>query len=246
MAAKEATLTERVHTSYKQLTSAATNLNIASDELSRAVSALETALQKLNLGISAWTEITNGGDDDTSWWSRDIGYTELKHSWRIALRSCSGNYSYPDHDSETVWHFSQAPRWMQDEAVSKIPDLIDKLTTRAAETTKKLKNRAEQAFQLTAVIEEVAKSEEDWRSKLQTSMREVGLMSTANILTEPEVDVALVNNELKIKVPKRYQGSVKAEDIRCALENLGHPDLRFRVAFVPDRKNTQPSAGERQ
>jgi hypothetical protein len=238
MAAKEASLTERVQVSYKQLSLAATNLNIASDELSRAISVLETALQKLNLGVSAWTKITSGEHDESGyWWSRDIGYTQISAEWVIALRSSSGDYHHDD-DSETVWPFSKAPRWMQDEAVAKIPDLIDKLTAQAEETRKKLRSRAEQTFQLAAVIDEVNKIEEDWRGKLQSAMGEAGMASSAEALAQPEVEVELVKNELKIKVPKRCQRNLGPEEIRSALEHLGHPDLRFKVVYVLDRKNT--------
>ena len=56
---------------------------------------------------------------------------------------------------------------MQNDAVAKIPDLIDKLTEQARETRDKLKSRAEQAVQLAALVEEVSMDESDWLTKLQ-------------------------------------------------------------------------------
>ncbi len=50
MPAKDESLTVRVSSAYKQLSSAATELNTVSDELGKFVSALDTALKKLNLG----------------------------------------------------------------------------------------------------------------------------------------------------------------------------------------------------
>jgi hypothetical protein len=242
MATKEASLAERVQSSYKQLVLAATNLNIASDELSTAISVLERALDKLNLGVSAWATIT-GGEEESVWWSRDIGYTQIVNQWVIAVRSCSGDYQCPDGDSETVWRFSLAPRWMQNEAVAKIPDLFDKLTAQARDTRNKLKNRAEQASQLAAIVEEVSKNEDDWFTKLRSAVSDVGLPSWVKALANADAEVFLVNNELKIKVPKRCQPNLTLEEIRGALKHLGHPDLRFKVIFVPDRKNTAEQSG---
>jgi uncharacterized protein YukE len=237
MAIKEATLIERVQTSYKQLTSAATNLNIASDELGKAISVLETALQKLNLGLSAWTKITGGDDDDSGmWWRRDIGYTQVGTEWVISVRSRSGDYGDPRCDSESVWRFNEAPRWMQVEAFAKIPDLIERLTEQADETRKKLKTRAEQAFQLAAVIEEVSKKEQDWQGKLQSAMVECGLQFSADAIGQPDTEVALVKNELKIKASKGYQLDLGSEEIKTALKHLGHPDLPFKVIFMKSPK----------
>jgi len=237
MGSKEASLTERVQTSYKQLFLAATNLNVASDELSRAISSLETAIRKLNLGVSAWTRITGGSNDESGyWWSRDIGYTQIGYDWGIALRSSSGNDQHGDDDNENIWPFVKAPRWMQDEAASKIPDLLDKLTAQAEETRKKLKSRAAQTLQLAAVIDEVSTIEENWHGKLQSAMSAVGLEPSAEALSQPDVQVILLDNELRIKAPKRCQPNLGSEEIRSALDHLGHPDLRFKITFVSDQK----------
>ena len=237
MADKDATLAERVQNSYKQLTLAAINLNIASDELSRAVSVLEKALCKLNLGLSAWTTITDGGDESGEyWWSRDVGYTQYNSEWVLALRSSSGYYAAPQEDSTTVWPFGMAPRWMQDEAVPKLPDLLDKLISQAEETRKKLKNRATQVQNLAAVIEEVSKREEDWLTKLQFAAIELGLPALAETLAQPEVAVDLMQHALLVKFPKRCKPNMCGEELRRALEHLGCPDLRFNLAIVPDKK----------
>lgn len=239
MAEKQASLIERVHTSYQQLSLAAINLNIASEELSRAIAVLETALQKQHLGISAWTRIS-GGDDEASgyWWSRDIGYTQVGDKWAIALRSVSGEYSVPDSESQTEWPFNEAPRWMQVEAVGKIPDLIDKLTTQAVETAKKLMSKSEQAYQFALVIGGVNDKEDDWRSKLCSAMGEVGLDLSAQAIAQPEVEITLVKNELKILAPKRSQKEFDRDAIKTALKHLGYPDLRFAITFFADAKKS--------
>lgn len=183
---------------------------------------------------------------NSNWWSRDIGYTQIGDKWWICLRRRTGDLTDDDLDSETVWRFSRAPSWMQNEAIAKIPDLLDTLTQQAQETRKKLKNRAEQAFQLTAIIEEVNKNEDDWLSKLQSALSNVGLLLSAEALAQPEVEVMLVNNnELKIKAPRRCKLHVAPEQVKRALTHLGYPDLRFSIALIPDRKNeAEQSANE--
>jgi len=242
MAIKEATLVERVELSYTQLFSAATSLNIASDELGKAISVLEAALRNLGLGLSAWTRITGGNHDESgTWWHRDIGYTQFNAEWMIALRSVSGDRSFPNEDSENLWRFGEAPRWMQIEAVAKVPDLIEKLTEQAEETRTKLKNRTAQTLQLAAVIEEVNKREQDWRGRLNSAMMEVGLAFSADAIAHPDTEVALIKNELKIKAPFEFQLELGSEEIKMALKQLGHPDLPFKVVFVK-RPRKSPEA----
>src|SRR5437867_2390533 len=98
MAAKQASQippAERVQTSYKQLSAAAANLNSVSDELNKVVGVVDTGLKKLNLGISAWVEVSGNdriGPDGCEWWSRDIGYTKVGDKWGIALRTAEGDH----------------------------------------------------------------------------------------------------------------------------------------------------------
>jgi hypothetical protein len=144
---------ERIQTSYKQLTLAATHLNAASDELGQAIAILDVALQRLNIGVSAWVRLSGDEDpQDGNWWHRDVGYTKARSKWGIALRDCEGNYTFPDHDREEVWPFNEAPRWMRIEAVNKMPDLLDALLKETEETTKKIKKKTVTAQQLAVAI----------------------------------------------------------------------------------------------
>src|SRR6266852_2109512 len=86
----QVTPTKRVQDSYKQLSLAAVSLNNASDELGRAISALDAALKKLNLGVSAWVTLSSNDGVQTGqdwWWKREFGYTKVRDKWGIALRT---------------------------------------------------------------------------------------------------------------------------------------------------------------
>jgi hypothetical protein len=146
---------EKIGTKYKQLSHAAIDLNTASDELGKPIQIWEAALKKLNLGVSAWVEISHGRHEEI-WWDRGVGYTKLRDRWRIALRERDGNSYAPQEDSEEVWVFNDAPRWMRIEAVGKLPDLLDALLKRAEETTKTIRAKIEQANELAKAISRVA------------------------------------------------------------------------------------------
>ncbi len=146
---------DRVQTSYKQLSIVAIDLNAASDDLVQAVSVFDAALQRLNLGISAWVVLSGNNEEDGEWWNRNIGYAKIGDSWGVTLKTASGNYNYPDRDSEEKWLFKDAPRWMRIEGVGKIPDLLEALLKQAEDTTKKLKNKTEETLALAAAMSKV-------------------------------------------------------------------------------------------
>jgi hypothetical protein len=156
---------DRVQTSYKQLTVASTSLNSASDGLGEAMSVLDAALKKLNLGISAWVTVSGNDDEVGDWWSREIGYTKVGDKWGIALKTASGNYSSPDRDSVEKWLFDDAPRWMRIEAVGKIPDLLEALLRQAKDTTKKIKDKTEEVFALAVAMSKVLDEDQPARQK---------------------------------------------------------------------------------
>jgi hypothetical protein len=147
--------TETVQKLYQSLSHAATDLNAASDELAKPIRVYEGALKKLNLGLSAWVDISSG-DQDALWWDRSVGYTKFKDGWAIALRTRKGDYRYPEGDSEELWPFIDAPRWMRIEAVNKLPDLLEALLKQAEETTKKIKAKIAQASEIAEAISKVA------------------------------------------------------------------------------------------
>ena len=148
-------LAERVETSYKRLSLAAASLNIASDELGQVIGVLDKALKKLNLGLSAWVELSGSEscpDDPYRWWGRYIGYGKVGDKWGVALRTLEGDHRDPDHDSEEAWLFNDAPRWMRVEAIGKIPELLERLVQQTEQTTKTIKKKTEQAHELAQAI----------------------------------------------------------------------------------------------
>lgn len=142
----------RAQSAYRQLSNIAIGLNSASDELGKTIAELDVVLRDLNLGITSWVPFAGNTDADGSFWSRNIGYARIGSQWGIALQEDSGNESFEGSYREEVWLFNNAPRWMRVEAIGKIPELLEKLSQQAKETTDKIKKKTEEAKLLAAAI----------------------------------------------------------------------------------------------
>ncbi len=125
---------------------------------------------------------------------------------------------------------------MRIEAVSKIPDLLDRLTKQAEDATAKIRSRTDQASELAKVIGQVSVREDDWRAKLQSAMQETGLTFSADAIGR--ADVSLINGELKIKAPKSFQLDLGREEVTRALRHLSHPELPFQITFYQPSPNS--------
>jgi hypothetical protein len=151
-------LIERVANSIQQLSAAAQDLNTVSGELGKAITAIDTVLQALNIGIPTWTRIAGGDDlpDETGFWRRELGYAKIGSRWGIALQEISGDYNYPERYSCESWHFSDAPRWLRIEGAGKIPELIDELIKKTRETTQEIKTKTVEVNELATAIAQAA------------------------------------------------------------------------------------------
>jgi hypothetical protein len=152
---------ERIASSFKQLTISSNDRRLASDELCKAIEKLDIALNKAAPGVSAWHKIAGREDEDRNFWSRDIGYCNVGNNWGIALRKTSGNHNVGIYE-EQVWLFKDAPPWMCTESVGKIPDLFDELIKRTDDTTKKLRARATEAEELAKGVVAATDEGEGW------------------------------------------------------------------------------------
>jgi hypothetical protein len=156
MPSKEESLTVRVSSAYKQLTTAAGELNLVSDELGKFVGALDAAIKKLNLGIATWIRLDSREDGSGNYTKRDLGYAKIGGRWGIALRTMTGNHNTPDISNVEEWLFNDAPRSLRIESVEKLPDLFDGLIKEAETATAQIKARTSQAQHLAHILTEIA------------------------------------------------------------------------------------------
>jgi hypothetical protein len=152
MTSNEAFSPEKAQSAYRDLSVAAKNLNQVSDELGKTILVLDAALQKLNLGVSAWVRIAGEDDGNGNYWGRDIGYAKVGGEWGIALRTLRGNYNWEEDEAEEKWLFNDGPRWLRADAIEHIPALLEKLTKQADDTAKRIQKKTEEAKQLAAAV----------------------------------------------------------------------------------------------
>jgi hypothetical protein len=137
----------------KRLEAAAATLNTVSDELGASVTAVETALKRLNLGVPAWYKFAGDLDSDTAYyWKHEIGYAKVGGQWGIALRTDEGFADDPSSQSEERWPFDDAPRALRLEAIDHVPALLDELIKEAASTAEKIKAKVAPAERVAAAI----------------------------------------------------------------------------------------------
>jgi hypothetical protein len=148
---------EKVQASYRQLATAATNLNAVSDALGTVVAELDSALKKLNLGIPSWVSFLGNPSDGPDYNYYQVGYDKVGGKWGIAVRRVWGNDFAPEREASEEWTFNDAPRWLRINAIDKIPDLIAELTKKTNETTIQLGNKLPKAKELATAITAVAK-----------------------------------------------------------------------------------------
>ena len=154
----EPSLTDRVTRFYKQLSVTAVDLNAASDELGKSITALDAALRKLNLGVSTWVRVVGHEGQHGNFWVHKLGYAKVASRWGIALRTVQGNYGDPEGAEAEEWLFNDAPRALRIEAVDKIPDLLEQLIKEASSTSQKIKEKTVHAQELAMAIMRAASS----------------------------------------------------------------------------------------
>lgn len=146
---------ERIAQSFKDLATSSAQLNAASDEFSRAITPIDAALKKLNVGLTVWHKYVGNRDQNGDYWGRRIGYAKISGKWGLALSTVAGNMMDDDESAEE-WLFNDAPRWIRLEAIDHVPALLDSLVEHVTEAATELKKKTAHARELSAMITAVA------------------------------------------------------------------------------------------
>ena len=163
-------LSERVNELLPSLAATAANLNDASKKLSELIERIDDALQRLNLGVSAWVTVQCGDDVDDSAvysWSEQLGYNRIGRKWGLTLRRIEGYEGTLESIEEEKWPFNDAPRSLRIMAVPKIPELIKKLDREAQEMVEQVSASINSAAPLVEAIEISAHPQRPIKKKLR-------------------------------------------------------------------------------
>jgi hypothetical protein len=146
-------VTDRVKKSFSALSSVASALNVSSDKLSNNITALETELKKLSLGVSSSVIFDDRSPDGSPKYDFDkLLYSKTNGKWGFAIESMSGDERADTCDSYEVWPFNEAPRGKRVKAVKLIPDLLDKLAKDAGAMVADVDAQAGAVAEITAAI----------------------------------------------------------------------------------------------
>ena len=147
----ETRLRDRVSTAFQTLAASAPELNAVSDELAQPIRTIDAALQRLNLGVSAWVEFAVQRFGDGEFMSaRSVGYAKVSGTWGIAIRWTGTD---PDgNPASEEWRFNDAPRLYRLDALEKLPELLEELAKTASKTAEQLKSKVGKTKQIATTI----------------------------------------------------------------------------------------------
>lgn len=151
----------KLQTDFQALSKIASELNTASDGLTRTVAILDEALKKLNVGLTVWVTFRSRfeSDDEPLRYDLDkIGYCKVNGTWGLAIQHIWGDEGMPDpwEGSEGPWLFNDASRELRLHSVDKIPAVIAELAKEASDTTKRIQEKTKEVLQLAEAITQVA------------------------------------------------------------------------------------------
>lgn len=104
-----------------ELAEAAQQLNDARDDLNESIAKLDKVLQKLNLGVRAWSSVFENQELTIA-----VGYDRVANGWGIIIAKT-------DTHTHSEWRFAHAPRELRMMVIDHIPALLGVLERKAQE-----------------------------------------------------------------------------------------------------------------
>lgn len=153
---------------FQSLSNLATSLNKASDELTKAVSILDEALKKLNIGLTVWVDFASRAVEATEFDVDEIGYCKVNGKWGISIQRVWGDNQRDTYGGEGPWLFNDAPRELRLKSVDKIPEMIEALSKEAFSTTRKIQEKTTEVTELAKVVEQIASEQEGVLGNIRT------------------------------------------------------------------------------
>ena len=140
--------------SFAQLSSAADSLNQASDELSETINSLDSAILRLNIGLTEWVQVVLFQDPgDPTYELVQLGWTKNGGHWGINIRKLVGDErDAEDGEVRDIWAFNDAPRDLRLQAVEKLPELLDRLGKSEKRTAESVNKKAAETRALIAAM----------------------------------------------------------------------------------------------
>jgi uncharacterized phage infection (PIP) family protein YhgE len=153
-------MSNNVQTSMARLTSLSQVLNNASDQLSQNIGEIESALNQLNWGVSAWVhddpltveEVTGTGPDGNHRQVHrleELGYANSGGTWGIVVASGTEE-SWPEDVKITF--LRDAPLEVKIRAMERIPKLLDEVAEGLNKITQQATQKAAEAKEIASAL----------------------------------------------------------------------------------------------
>jgi len=149
----------KVEASLKQLSLLSKSLNEASDELSKQISAIESAVNQFKLGIWAWVREPILTESELSDPDAEGKRFELNYHYQLGYGKHNGkwgllvSYFWEANDEDTKIEFLRdTSREIRINAIDKIPDLLDILAKDMSRLTQETSKKASEAKELAAAL----------------------------------------------------------------------------------------------
>ena len=163
-------LSERVNKLLPSLAATAVNLNEASKKLSAVIERIDDAIQRLNLGVTAWVTVQAGNENKGLYfWVEELGYSRNARKWGLTLTRRAGFEGagvLDELNEDENWPFNDAPRSLRIKAVPKIPELIKELDREAKEVAEQISASVNETVPLVEAIEISARPQRSIKKKL--------------------------------------------------------------------------------
>jgi hypothetical protein len=139
----------------KQLSAASEGLNNVSDIFNDQIKVIEEAIASYNIGVAAWAQScallerrwTEDGSAFEFTRHISIGYEKWQGKWCLMVASW-----IPDIGESEKWVLRDAPRERRMQAISGIPELLNKLIDEAQKLTAEITSKTTEARMLAASI----------------------------------------------------------------------------------------------
>src|SRR5580658_6790187 len=130
---------------FQELSSSATKLNQATDQLAESIRELDAAIGRLNLGIEHWVSIGSAiTDDKREIYKYSLGYAKVA-KWGIALRVVTSVTSV-----DTL--FNDASRELRVKAIAHLPSLLAELVRKVNSVSADIEGQLPQAKTFVSAI----------------------------------------------------------------------------------------------
>lgn len=145
----------RMSVAFSKLRKSAKQIQAASDELSRSIKTLESALTRLQLRVACWTQIAERVEGAGV--AREfVGYIEYRGEWKIVL-SIVKQDGFENTVEDLEWAYDDAPQYLRSKAVDKLPELVEGLAATVEKTSERMQKKLVPAQQLAEIVTSLSK-----------------------------------------------------------------------------------------